>query len=695
MEEAIARGPHQSALTPEALEHFASEIKEKVVSKQARVVEWDTIKDNPPPELKISPIAAIPHKSKAYRSILDLSFRLRLKNGGFRDAVNDTTVKTAPGGAIDQIGECLSRIIHAFAAAEEDAKIFMAKWDIKDGFWRMDCREGEEWNFAYVLPQPEGEPIRLVIPTSLQMGWVESPPYFCAATETARDIATTYIETGIRTLPNHKFEHYTSGAEACDTLPAVADINNGFRYALEVYVDDFISIVIPASQEQLRHVANAVMEGIHDVFPPDDDDGNDPISEKKLIKRDGQYDVLKTLLGFEFDGVGKTLWLEEAKREKILTTLHSWIRMASRGHGGIPFKQFETTIAKLRHSFTAIPAGVGLLSPCNRILAKKPPIVWLNSHKQVLAAIIGCRTLLRESTKDPTRCRELVSGWPDFIGIVDASSHGVGGVVMGEISPCIPTVFRWEWPKDVTASVRSFSNPRGTITNSDLEMAGVLILWLVMEAVCQPLQEKRVALFSDNSPAVGWTKRLASRKSIIAEHFVQALALRIKTNKTCPLTTLHIEGKRNSISDVPSRSFGSTPAWHCTSEKSFLTLFNSLFPLPLQNSWTGFRLNSKVVMRVISTLRTQHSDLEGWRRLPKIGNHVGTTGACMSNLWEWTHIYRLPLSDYAAGASWDTQHASDLDTLVKESKSKLAQSLAQSQPLARRSQWTQISTLSN
>ena len=161
----------------------------------------------------------------------------------------------------------------------------MAKWDIKDEFWRMDCREGEEWNFAYVLPQPEGEPIRLVIPTSLQMGWVESPPYFCAATETARDIATTYIETGIGTLPNHKFEQYTSGAEAFDTLPAVADINNGFNYALEVYVDDFISIVIPASQEQLRHESNAIMEGIHDIFPPDDDDANDPISEKKLLKR--------------------------------------------------------------------------------------------------------------------------------------------------------------------------------------------------------------------------------------------------------------------------------------------------------------------------------------------------------------------------------------------------------------------------
>ena len=202
----------------------------------------------------------------------------------------------APGEEINQLGECLRLIIHAFAAAEEDAKIFMEKWNIKDWFWRMDCREGKEWNFDYVLPQPEGEPIWLVIPTSLQMGWVESPPYFCAATEMARDIATTYIETGIGTRPIHKFEHYTHGAEAFNTLPAVADANNIFRYALEVCVDDFISIVIPTSQEQLRHIANAIMEGIHDIFPPDDGDANDPLSEKMLLKQDGQYDVLKTAL---------------------------------------------------------------------------------------------------------------------------------------------------------------------------------------------------------------------------------------------------------------------------------------------------------------------------------------------------------------------------------------------------------------
>jgi hypothetical protein len=58
---------------------------------------------------------------------------------------------------------------------DKNNKIFMAKWDMKDVFWRMDYKAGMEWNFAYVLPQPQGELVRLVVPTLLQIGWVESP----------------------------------------------------------------------------------------------------------------------------------------------------------------------------------------------------------------------------------------------------------------------------------------------------------------------------------------------------------------------------------------------------------------------------------------------------------------------------------------------------------------------------------------
>ena len=95
------------------------------------------------------------------------------------------------------------------------------------------------------------------------------------------------------------------------------------------------------SQEQLQHVATAVMTGIHDVFSPDAIDSNDPISEKKLIKHEGRYSTQKTLLGFDFDGTVKTMWLEVAKGEKILTILKSWVRAGKRDTAGIPLKNMN------------------------------------------------------------------------------------------------------------------------------------------------------------------------------------------------------------------------------------------------------------------------------------------------------------------------------------------------------------------
>jgi len=170
---------------------------------------------------------------------------------------------------------------------------------------------------------------------------------------------------------------------------------------IEVYVDDFMSLVIPVSQSQLMHVAAAVMTGIHDIFPANEDDnGDDPISEKKLKQLEAQYATLKALLGFGFDGINKTMWLESAKREKLLTILRGWICTGHRGTAGNQFKEFESTIAKIRHTFTCIPMGASLLSPCNRILKRQPPYVYLHRNKRLLTAVEGCRTLLRESTKE-------------------------------------------------------------------------------------------------------------------------------------------------------------------------------------------------------------------------------------------------------------------------------------------------------
>jgi hypothetical protein len=198
---AIDRGPHQSALKPEAITHFEVEVQDKVKKGQAHVVLWDDIKSNHPCQLKVLPVAAIAHKTQADRSILDLLFALSLKDGGMIKLVNDTMEMWSPRGVIDQLGHSLKRIIHTFAEADNDAKVLMAKWDIQDGLWRLNCLKGEEWNFCYMWPQAPGKPRRLVVLSSLQMGLVESAPYFSAAYKMAQDVAVKYIETDIGSLP--------------------------------------------------------------------------------------------------------------------------------------------------------------------------------------------------------------------------------------------------------------------------------------------------------------------------------------------------------------------------------------------------------------------------------------------------------------------------------------------------------------
>ena len=94
-------------------------------------------------------------------------------------------------------------------------------------------------------------------------------------------------------------------------------------------------------------------------------------------------------------------------------------------------------------------------------------------------------------------------------GYTDASGIGFGGIVFRESNKIPPTVFRGQWPDDVCCRLVSLHNPSGSLSISDLEMGGLLILFLVMEAVCPTLLETNLALLSDNSPSVSWVNRFA------------------------------------------------------------------------------------------------------------------------------------------------------------------------------------------
>lgn len=127
-------------------------------------------------------------------------------------------------------------------APDAQGPILFSKLDIKDGYWRMVVPEDEEWNFAYVLPkQHPDEPTQLVIPSSLQMGWTDSPAYFCAASETARDVANMLATRPAGSLEEHPLEGFLLRPQDWPEAH-VEDTAEKFIWLLGVYIDDFIQL---------------------------------------------------------------------------------------------------------------------------------------------------------------------------------------------------------------------------------------------------------------------------------------------------------------------------------------------------------------------------------------------------------------------------------------------------------------------
>ena len=84
-----------------------------------------------------------------------------------------------------------------------------------------------------------------------------------------------------------------------------------FKCMQEVYMDEYIALDIPRSLAQLHHVANAMMTGIHDMLPLNNDDDEYAIYFNIVLKKEGSWAVIKIVIGFDFDGnPGEhTIWI--------------------------------------------------------------------------------------------------------------------------------------------------------------------------------------------------------------------------------------------------------------------------------------------------------------------------------------------------------------------------------------------------
>ena len=142
-----------------------------------------------------------------------------------------------------------------------------------------------------------------------------------------------------------------------------------------------------------------------------------------------------------------------------------------------------------------------------------------------------------------------------------------------------PTVWRVQWPADVVQGYRD-----GKLTNSDLEMAAVLLQYLVAERL-RPMARCHTHIWSDNSPATSWSTKMADKAtSPMAGQLLRALAMRQRTTRSALPTVAHYAGSLNLLADTSSRSFdkfhhGNARGTPSQLDTNFLTSFNSVFPL--------------------------------------------------------------------------------------------------------------------
>ena len=703
LDEAVKYGAHPSAETPEASQALRTEALEKVDQKFSKLISWKKLRklivEGRKRHTKISPIAAIPHKSRLFRMILDLSSKGQ-RNNNSTTAVNDLTNEAAaPLNSMNNLGNTLGRVIYAVATQPTDqGPILFCKLDIKDGFWRMCVPTDAEEQFCYVLPQIPGaspEEIMIVVPAALQMGWKSSPPFFCAATETGRDVAEWLREQLF--LPPHPLEKHMMDpidpqllakfpfpilSKQSDPVQA----RQNFFHLFEVYVDDYIGALQATDPEVLRHHSRALLHAIHQIFPPPaatGHEGEDPISYKKLVlDGEGVWDVRKEILGWIFDGLDRTMQLPATKVQSLCSTIKNIIRSEH-----FEVKAFESFIGKCQHACLGIPGGTALLPPLYKALHsalnKNQRTIQIHKRSQQYHALRDLQTIFKVLGKRPVQCCQLVPGQPAYIGHCDACKYGVGGVWTSGNRTIRPFVWRIKWPQDITDRVTD-----GTLTINDLEMAGLILQYLILEQLVD-MTHLHTAVWCDNTSAVSWTTKMSSSTSLIGQQLTRALALRMLVNQSSHLAALSIAGIDNYLADLASRSFKQTGVAgnYNLTDSEFLTKFNLDFPLQQGASWLMLRLHDSISSRVFTLLRGETPPTGSWLRLKKSGCDIGLTGSTSAPSIMWNR-FSPTLQSQNRLHSWNPLPVTSAKGMLAEDiQSALAQFRTRFAPSARPSNW--------
>jgi hypothetical protein len=207
------------------------------------------------------------------------------------------------------------------------------------------------------------------------------------------------------------------------------------------------------------------------------------------------------------------------------------------------------------------------------------------------------RWIVQDLHSRPTRLRELVDTPVAAIGASDAAAAGMGGVIFVRDHPTgtlHPFLWRAPFPTTIQCSVVSSSNPAGSVTNSDLELAGTIAHHdvLVHHVDCR---ERTVHTLTDNTPALAWQSKGSTTTTGVPAYLLRLQALHQRHYRYLPRLA-HIAGDANVMADDCSR------LWHL-SDNALLTHFARRYPQT--EPWRLCHLRPNMHSSLISALHRQ------------------------------------------------------------------------------------------
>jgi hypothetical protein len=581
------------------------------------------------PQLRISPIGVVPQHDRRPRTIVDLSFF----------GVNKETVPLAPTESM-QFGRTLQRLLQRLVEADPRyGPTHLIKIDISDGFYRVHLNPTDAPRLGVAFPPaPDGTQL-VALPLTLPMGWVLSPPYFTAATESIADLANVQMKLNYDPGP-HRLDSLADAPDTADppiSLDAITQPANATPVPLpsrvslsfhrrplaytDVYMDDFIGAVQggPQRRQRARRVIfNTIDRVFRPLSPQDGKNRQEPISIKKLQKGDARWSTRKTVLGWILDTVRETIELPQRRLDRLCTILDNLPRSKTR----IAVSSWHQVLGELRSMTLAVPGLRGLFSLLQEALRQvhRKRIRLTSSAHDFLDDI---RWLVQSLHTRPTRFREVVPTEVRVLGACDACQQGMGGVMFLPAEDGIPEPVLWRapFPLEIQQQLVSWANPAGTITNSDLELAGTIAHHDIL-VHASDVRECTIATLTDNTPAQAWQGKGSATTTGPAAYLLRLQAIHQRHHRYLPVVQ-YIPGPANAMADDCSRRWD-------LSDAKLLTHFTNCYPQT--KSWRLCHLQHALLSSLTSALQKQRPGPESmfphkikWTGLGKSGSSSAAT----------------------------------------------------------------------